>query len=73
MEVLENRDEWYDSYLNNWVKKFKETGEKDYSIYKRPTNKEIPPGKAIDLSQSRLMFISSSGAYLPSAASSHMC
>ena len=66
MEVLENRDEWYDTYLNNWVKKFKETGEKDYSIYKRPTNKEIPPGKAIDLSQSRLLFISSSGAYLPS-------
>ena len=65
MEILENRDEWYAAYQQGWLAHFEATGQFDWSIYNRPTNKEAFGLPGIDLSQSRLLFISSAGAYLP--------
>lgn len=65
MEILENRDEWVRTYQENWLAHHKETGEFNWKIYNRPTNTTAPSGPGIDLSQSRLALITSSGAYVP--------
>lgn len=64
MEILEGRAAWQAEYEATWLKKFHETGETDWSIYPKPDNKTAPSGKGIDLTQSRLLFISSAGGYL---------
>lgn len=64
MDIIENRAAWREAFENGWLKKFHETGETDWSIYSRPDNKIQPSGKGIDLSQSRLMLISTAGGYL---------
>lgn len=64
MEILENREEWYKTYQENWLRHFQETGEIKWDLYKLPNNKTTPVGKGIDLAQSRLVLISSAGGYL---------
>ena len=64
MEILEDLASWQQVFEAGWLKTYQETGEMDWSLYKRPTNKTAPTGPAIDLSQSRLGLISSGGFYL---------
>ena len=65
MEILENLEQWQTEYEQGWLAHYKETGEMDWrNLYKRPTNKVAPSGPGIDLSQSRLMLITSAGSYL---------
>ena len=65
MDILENREEWYQTFQNNWLRHYQETGEIKWDLYKLPNNKTAPTGKGIELSQSRLLLISSAGGYLP--------
>ena len=65
MELVENRDQWQASYDGGWLAHYQETGEFDWSLYPRPRNRTAPAGPGIDLGSSRLMVITSSGAYLP--------
>jgi hypothetical protein len=65
MEVVENRDQWQTSYDGGWLAHYQVTGEFDWSLYPRPRNRTAPAGPGIDLSVSRMMVITSSGAYLP--------
>ncbi len=64
MEILENKQVWLEHYQQNWLKKYQETGETDWKIYERPRNDEAPSGNGIDLADSKLLLISSAGAYL---------
>ncbi|MGD8620955.1 MAG: glycine/sarcosine/betaine reductase selenoprotein B family protein [Anaerolineales bacterium] len=64
MDVLENRDRWYAEYKNGWLAHFEQTGELDWDRYHRPTNKEVPAGPGLDLSEARLVLISTAGGYL---------
>ncbi|MCB0064430.1 MAG: hypothetical protein KDE19_20035, partial [Caldilineaceae bacterium] len=65
MEILENRVDWYKNYQENWLRHYQETGETKWDLYKLPNNQTVPAGKGIDLTQSRLVLISSAGGYLP--------
>ena len=65
MEVVENRDQWQTSFDGGWLAHYRATGELDWSLYPRPRNRTAPAGPGIDLSASRMMVITSSGAYLP--------
>jgi len=56
---------WASFFENGWLRHLDETGEADWDLYSGPRNNTPVPGKAIDLSQSRLMLITTSGAYLP--------
>lgn len=67
MEILENRARWQAEFEAGWLAKWHETGKVDWSIYNRPDNKESPAGRGIDLSQSRLVLISTAGGYLPAS------
>jgi len=64
LEILENRQAWEDHFKANWLAHYEETGETNWKLYQYSKNEEAPSGKAIDLSQSKLLFVTSSGAYL---------
>jgi len=63
MEIIENHDEWVETYTNNWLAHFNETGETNWKIYNRPDNKTAPSGKAMSLKDTKLVLISSAGGY----------
>ena len=67
MEILENMDAWVATYKAGWLAHFEKTGEKNFKIYNRPQNSEAPAGPGIDLSQSRLILITTAGSYLRSS------
>ncbi|MDJ0757441.1 MAG: glycine/sarcosine/betaine reductase selenoprotein B family protein [Ardenticatenaceae bacterium] len=67
MEILENREAWQAAYKEGWLAHWRKTGETNWKIYNRPNHKTAPSGKGIDLSQSRLLLISSAGGYLPAS------
>ncbi len=64
MEILENRTAWSTEFKSGWLKHYNETGTIDWSLYNRPKNKSAPGLPGIDLSQTRLAFITTAGAYL---------
>lgn len=64
MDIVENLDAWSEAYENGWLADLKANGTPNYKIYQRAKNSAAPAGPGIDLSQSRLLFISSAGGYL---------
>lgn len=64
MEILENRAEWLAEYQSNWLKTFEETGEIIWKLYNLPRNKEVPGTAGVDVSQSRLLVVTSGGFYV---------
>ena len=67
MDIIENRAEWQAEFDAGWLKHYHETGETNWKLYNLPRNKIAPSGKALDLTQSRLVLISSAGTYLKEA------
>ncbi len=65
MEILENRDQWLANFQEGWLAHYQQTGEIDWKRYPHPRNSVAPTGPGIDLKTSRLMLISSAGAYQP--------
>lgn len=64
MEIVENLDQWSAEFEQNWLRHYRETGETHWKIYNRAKNRNAPGRPGIDLSQSRLVLISSAGGYL---------
>ncbi len=67
MGILENRDEWEAEFRAGWLNHWQQTGEIDWKLYNRPKNNPLPTTPGVDLSQSRLLFISTAGDYLRAA------
>lgn len=67
MEIVENLDQWVQSFRNGWLAHYERTGEADFKQYTRPHNRQAPAGPAVDLGRSRLLFITTAGAYLPAS------
>jgi D-proline reductase (dithiol) PrdB len=64
MEILENKEEWSRAFKAGWLAHLEKTGEINWRLYKHPTNQQTPGTPGIVVEHSRLMFISSAGAYL---------
>lgn len=64
MKILEDRAAWLAEFEANWLAHYQEKGETLWKIYNRPKNKTAPSGKRIELAKSRLVLISSAGAFL---------
>lgn len=64
LAVLETPMEWLRDFQKGWLAHFEKTGKSDWRKYVRPQNRMAPTGPGLDLSESRLMLISSAGAYL---------
>ena len=64
VKILENKKQWSTDYRNGWLSNLQETGEIDWNLYEHPRNKQTHGTSGVDLSQSRLLFITSAGAYI---------
>ena len=64
MQILENLNQWLSEYQDGWLAHYQRTGEFNWKIYNRPRNSQPVTGSGIDLSQSRLILITSAGSYL---------
>lgn len=64
MEILEDRNAWYETYKNGWLAHYQETNETNFKIYNRPSNENVEGLPGLDLSKSRLILITSAGSYL---------
>lgn len=67
MEIVENLADWYEEFRTGWLAHYQKTGQTDFQLYKRPKNEATPGVPGINLSQSRLMFITTAGAYVPAS------
>ena len=67
MDIFENRSSWYENFQSGWLAHYKATGETNWKLYEHPRNTTAPGLPGIDLSQSRLLLISSAGGYLPAS------
>ena len=63
-EIIEKRDEWAANFRDGWIAHLEAHGEMNWSLYNRPKNTQTVSGNAIDLSKSKLLFISTGGSYL---------
>ncbi len=66
MEIIENRQLWKEEFERGWLAEYQCSGEIDWKKYTYPKNLSSPAGDGIDLSKSKLAFISSAGGYLSS-------
>ncbi len=64
-KIFENLEDWKKTYIDEWLAHFERFGDINWKIYQRPQNHTPVAGAGIDLSTSRLMLISSAGAYQP--------
>lgn len=63
MEILEQPLEWLRAFQENWLLNLDQTGEPDWSLYTHPQNHLVPNSRGINLSHSRVLLITTSGAY----------
>ena len=63
MEILENPLEWLQEFQDGWLSTFETSGAIDWSLYVPPRNLSAPNSRGINLSESRLMLITTVGAY----------
>jgi hypothetical protein len=64
MEILENRDEWFQDFEAHSLAHFHATGDIDWKLYHYSVNSELPEAPPLKLSDSKLLLVTSSGAYL---------
>lgn len=64
MEIVENLTQWQNEYETGFLADFAETGEVNWKRYPKIKNLSSPNGPGIDLSTSRLMFVTTAGGYL---------
>ena len=65
MEILERPLEWLRAFQENWLADYEKNGQPDWTRYTYPHNRLSPSSNGISLSNSRLMLISTAGAYYP--------
>lgn len=65
MDIVENLKQWRKDFEQGWLAYFQKTGQFDWKSYTGVKNSTAPSGSAVDLSQSRLVLISTAGGYLP--------
>jgi len=64
MTILENKESWAKNFREGWLAKLKTTGNFYWKTYIFPENQTPVTGSGLVLKSSRLMLISSAGAYL---------
>ena len=65
MEILADKAAWAAHYRANWHAEAQTTGRANWKVYQHPRNELAPGAPGVDLAVSRLLFITSAGAYLP--------
>jgi len=65
VNIVEGLDRWTRIFQQGWLKKYVLNKTIDWKRYKYVKNNAAPPSSGIDLSKSKLLLITSAGAYLP--------
>jgi len=65
VEIVENFEQWEQTFTKAWLAHYLKTGETKWDIYNRPNNTTLPTGAGVDPAGARIVLISSAGAYLP--------
>ena len=65
MEILENPLEWLREFQDGWLSNYERSGVADWSLYIPPKNLAVPHSRGISLADSRLILITTAGAYFP--------
>ena len=56
---------WTEHFEKGWLKNFIDTKSINWKLYKYVRSDEAPSGAGVELSKSRILLVSSAGAYLP--------
>ena len=64
MAVLENKAAWRATFRQQWLAELEEHGVINWEIYEHPRNERAPGRAGVELRESRLLLITSAGAYL---------
>jgi Glycine/sarcosine/betaine reductase selenoprotein B (GRDB) len=64
MEIFENTQDWADEFIAGWCKHLAGTGEVDWKSYRYLRNRRKITSPGVDPARSRLMLVSTAGAYL---------
>lgn len=64
LAVLEDPLGWLRQFQTGWLAHYERTGEQDWARYNRPRNSLAPSGPGIQLARSRILLITTAGAYL---------
>ena len=64
MEIVENLEQWQAEFREGWLAHYESRGEIEWDKYPKIQNRSTPSGSGVDLSQSRLVLITSAGGYL---------
>ena len=66
-EIFDSQPEWQAQFDSGWWAHYETNGAIDWSLYPRPRNREAVGVPGVPLSESRLLFVTSAGAYLPAS------
>lgn len=66
-EIFDSQPEWQVQFDSGWWAHYQNNGAIDWSLYPRPRNREAVGVPGVLLSESRLLFVTSAGAYLPAS------
>jgi hypothetical protein len=64
-EIVEGLDAWQEEFEKGWLASYRQTGVIHWKQYRPPINRQSVSGAGINPKVSRVMLISSAGAYLP--------
>ena len=64
--IVEKQNDWSAHFEAGWLKNFIDKNSVNWKLYKYVSNEQAPAGAGIELSQAKILLISSAGAYLPS-------
>lgn len=64
MAVLENKSAWREHFRQNWLAELEESGVVNWEIYEHPRNERAPGTAGVEVDESRLLMITSAGAFL---------
>jgi hypothetical protein len=64
LDVIEQPMQWLRMFNEGWLANFEGCGEMDWELYNYIENQNAPSGEGICPSESRIMLVTSSGAYL---------
>ena len=64
MAILKNKAAWREHFRQSWLAELEEHGVTNWEIYEHPRNERAPGTAGVNLGESRLLLITSAGAYL---------
>lgn len=63
-EIIEGEEKWEQDFNEKFVKGLETTGKLDWKNYQYTRNRMSPKGPALDLTETKLLFVSTAGTYL---------